>query len=67
MSRLLLVESSAQANSLPADGWRPAGRGGLGATRTGVTFIPFLLWAGSTRRDREGGSCPVLYSDLLRR
>ena len=41
-----------QAISPPADGWRPAGRGGLGATHTGVTFIPFLLWAGSTRRDR---------------
>ena len=37
----------------------------LGATRVGVTFIPFSLWAGSTRRDREGGSCSVLYSDLL--
>ena len=42
MSRLLLVESSAQASSPPANGWRPASRGRLGATRAGVTFIPFL-------------------------
>ena len=46
MSRLLLVESSAQASNPPADGWQPAGHGGLGATRAGVTFIPFLYgWA----------------------
>ena len=42
MSQLLFVEPSAQANSPPANGWRPASRGGPGATRVGVTFIPFL-------------------------
>ena len=54
------------ASSLPANGWRPASRGRPGATHVGVTFIPFLLWASSTRRDREIGSCFVLYSDPLR-
>ena len=38
----------------------------LGQTHVGVTFIPFLLRAGSTRRNQEGGSCSVLYSDHLR-
>ena len=37
-----------------------------GATRDGCDLYTFILWAGSTRRDREGGSCSVLYSDLLR-
>ena len=32
----------------------------------GCDFYNFSLWAGSTRHDREGRSCPVLYSDLLR-
>ena len=31
-----------QAISPPADGWRPASRGGLGAARTSVTFILFF-------------------------
>ena len=31
-----------QAICPPADGWRPASRGGLGATRTSVTFILFF-------------------------
>ena len=66
MSQLLRVEPSAQASSPPANGWRPANRGGPGATRVVVTFIPFLYWAGSTRRDRKGGSCSVLYSDPSR-
>ena len=66
MSQLLRVDPSALASSPPVNGWQPANRGGHGATRVGVTFIPFLLWAGSTRRDREGGSCSVLYSDPLR-
>ena len=66
MSQLLRVEPSARASSPPANGWRPANRGKLGATCVGVTFIPFLLWAGSTRRDQEGGSYSVLYSDPLR-
>ena len=66
MSQLLRVDLSALASSPPANGWRPANRGGPGATRVGVTFIPFLLWAGSTRCDREGGSCSVLYSNPSR-
>ena len=66
MSQLLRVEPSARASSLPANGWRPASHSGPGATRVVVTFIPFLLWAGSTRRDQKGGSCSVLYSDPLR-
>ena len=57
VSQLLRVEPSARASSLPANGWRPASRSGPGATRVVVTFIPFLLWAGSTRRDQKGGSC----------
>ena len=51
VSQLLRVEPSARASSPPANGWRPASHGGPGATRVVVTFIPFLLWAGSTRRD----------------
>ena len=66
MSQLLRVEPSVLASSPPANGWRPANRGRPGATCVCVTFIPFLLWAGSTRRDQEGGSCSVLYSDPLR-
>ena len=66
MSQLLRVEPSARASSLPANGWRPASRGRPGATHVVVTFIPFLLWAGSTHRNRKGGSCSVLYSDPLR-
>ena len=54
-----------QAICPPADGWRPANRGGLGATRTSVTFI--LFFKGGLHSSRpKGGSCPVLYSDLLR-
>ena len=66
MSQLLRVDPSALASSLPATGWRPARRGRPGATRDGCDLYTFILWAGSTRRDREGGSCSVLYSDLLR-
>ena len=66
VSQLLRVDPSALASSLPGNGWRPANRGGPGATHVGVTFIPFLLGAGSTRHDREGGSCSVLYSDPSR-
>ena len=39
---------------------------GLGQTRDGCDLYTFILWAGSTRRDQEGSSCSVLYSDLLR-
>ena len=39
---------------------------GLGQLVMGVTFILFLLRAGSTRRDRERGPCSVLYSDPSR-
>ena len=42
MSQLLRVEPSARASSPPANGWRPANCGELGATHVGVTFIPFL-------------------------
>ena len=66
MSQLLRVDPSALASSPPAIGWRPASRGRPGATRDGCDLYTFILWAGSTRRDREGGSCSVLYSDLLR-
>ena len=66
VSQLLRVEPSARASSPPANGWWPASRSRPGATRVVVTFIPFLLWAGSTRRDRKGGSCSVLYSNPLR-
>ena len=66
MSQLLRVDPSALASSPPATGWRPARRGRPGATRAGCDLYTFILWAGSTRRDREGGSCSVLYSDLLR-
>ena len=66
MSQLLRVDPSALASSPPAIGWRPACRGRPGATRDGCDLYTFILWAGSTRRDREGGSCSVLYSDLLR-
>ena len=66
MSQLLRVDPSALASSPPAIGWRPASRGRPGATRDGCDLYTFILWAGSTRRDREGGSCSVLYSDPLR-
>ena len=66
VSQLLRVDPSALASSPPAIGWRPAYRGRPGATRDGCDLYTFILWAGSTRRDREGGSCSVLYSDLLR-
>ena len=66
MSQLLCVDPSALASSPPVNGWQPASRGRPGATRVGVTFIPFLLWVNSTCRDREGGSCSVLYSDPSR-
>ena len=66
VSQLLRVDPSALANSPPTIGWRPAYRGRPGATRDGCDLYTFILWAGSTRRDREGGSCSVLYSDLLR-
>ena len=66
MSQLLCVGLSALASSPPAIGWRPASRGRPGATRDGCDLYTFILWAGSTRRDREGGSCSVLYSDPLR-
>ena len=66
VSQLLRVDPSALASSPPATGWRPARRGRPGATRDGCDLYTFILWAGSTRRDREGGSCSVLYSDLLR-
>ena len=66
MSQLLRVDPSALASNPPATGWRPARRGRPGATRDGCDLYTFILWAGSTRRDREGGSCSVLYSDLLR-
>ena len=66
MSQLLRVDPSALASSPPAIGWWPACRGRPGATRDGCDLYTFILWAGSTRRDREGGSCSVLYSDLLR-
>ena len=65
-SQLLRVDPSALASSPPATGWRPARRGRPGATRDRCDLYTFILWAGSTRRDREGGSCSVLYSDLLR-
>ena len=66
MSQLLRVGPSALANSPPAIGWRPASRGGPGATSDGCDLYTFLLRAGSTRRDREGGPCSVLYSDPSR-
>ena len=66
VSQLLRVDPSALASSPPAIGWRPASRGRPGATRDGCDLYTFILWAGSTRRDREGGSCSVLYSDPLR-
>ena len=66
MSQLLRVDPSALASSPPAIGWRPASRGRPGATRDGCDLYTFILWVGSTRRDREGGSCSVLYSDPLR-
>ena len=66
VSQLLRVDPSALASSPPAIGWRPASRGRPGATRDGCDLYTFILWAGSTRHDREGGSCSVLYSDLLR-
>ena len=66
MSQLLRVDPSALASSPPAIGWRPASRGRPGATRDGCDLYTFISWAGSTRRDREGGSCSVLYSDPLR-
>ena len=66
MSQLLRVDLSALASSPPAIGWRIASRGRPGATRDGCDLYTFILWAGSTRRNREGGSCSVLYSDPLR-
>ena len=66
VSQLLRVDPSALASSPPAIGWQPASRGRPGATRDGCDLYTFILWAGSTCRDREGGSCSVLYSDLLR-
>ena len=66
VSQLLRVDPSALASSPPAIGWRLAYRGRPGATRDGCDLYTFFLWAGSTRRDREGGSCSVLYSDPLR-
>ena len=66
MSQLLRVDPSALASSPPAIGWRPAYRGRPGATRDGCDLYTFILWVGSTRHNREGGSCSVLYSDLLR-
>ena len=66
MSQLLRVDPSALASSPPAIGWRPASRGRPGATRDGCDLYTFILWVGSTHRDREGGSCSVLYSDPLR-
>ena len=42
MAQLLPVELSALASSLPANRCRPANHGGPGATRVGVTFIPFF-------------------------
>ena len=66
VSQLLRVDPSALASSPPAIGWRPASRGRPGATRDWCDLYTFILWAGSTRRDREGGSCSVLYSDPYR-
>ena len=66
MSQLLRVDPSALASSPPAIGWRPASRGRPGATRDRCDLYTFILWAGSTRCDREGGSCSVLYSNPLR-
>ena len=37
----------------------------LGGNSCGCDLYTFSLWAGSTRCDREGGPCSVLYSDLL--
>ena len=65
MSQLLRVEPSTQARGLPAIGWWPARRDGLGATHGVWPFILFFLWVGSTWCDWEGGSCFVLYSDPL--